>query len=70
MRNAIEKILIGPKEAEDLLGFCERKQYDMRKRGMIPYMRDGRTVRYSVMQLQRFFAEQCQATMLESRINA
>jgi excisionase family DNA binding protein len=51
-----ERLLVTEKQAARLLGICERKLWDMRHDGLIPYLRVGRSIRYSISDLENWIA--------------
>lgn len=56
MRRTLTPMLITPREAAKLLSVCERTLYMLTKTGQIPAVRIGRSVRYSVNELEAWIA--------------
>jgi excisionase family DNA binding protein len=54
MDNSEGPRLLKPPDAAKRLGISERKLWDLAKRGEVPVVRIGRSVRYDVADLQRW----------------
>ena len=54
------KLLLTPKEASNSLAISQRKLWGMTASGEIAHVRIGRSVRYSVADLQRWIAAKTQ----------
>lgn len=50
------QILMKPKEAAKFLAISEKTLWNLRKRGEIPYLKIGRSVRYPVDDLRRWIS--------------
>jgi excisionase family DNA binding protein len=48
------KLLVTPREAANALSICEKTLWSLTKRGELPAVRIGRSVRYDVTDLQAF----------------
>lgn len=48
------KLLLTEAETANLLGLCPRSLYSLRKRGDIPFVEIGKSIRYSVSHLNEW----------------
>lgn len=51
-----DNILVTEKDAAKLLGFSERTVFDLRSRGELAFIREGRAIRYHVESLKAWAA--------------
>jgi excisionase family DNA binding protein len=51
-------LLVSPREAAGMLGVCEKTIYNLTKAGLLPAVRIGRAVRYSVETLRQWIKSQ------------
>jgi Helix-turn-helix domain len=58
-----EQLLVNERRAAKLLNVCERTLWGWRRAGIVPHIRIGRTVKYSVASLERWIAEQEAASL-------
>ncbi|MBN8626158.1 MAG: helix-turn-helix domain-containing protein [Planctomycetes bacterium] len=52
------KLLLTAREAAAVLSISERTLWTWRERGLIPFLRFGAAIRYAVVDLQAFIAQQ------------
>lgn len=52
------RLLVTPREAAKILSLCEKTLWSLTKRGELPAVRIGRSVRYDVADLRRFIDRQ------------
>lgn len=56
MRNSSPHLrqLLSERKAAEWLGMCQRTLWQRRQDGLIPFIRDGRMIRYDVDDLRRY----------------
>lgn len=57
MTDSVEPLLISPREAARLLSISQRTLWKLTQDGVIPRVKMGRSVRYSVEGLRQWLAE-------------
>lgn len=51
-----QRLLLTPREAAKALAICEKTLWSLTKRGELPAVRLGRSVRYAISDLEAFIA--------------